>query len=138
MSDKQSAFRFQGFKILRSSIDFVGISGSDFNIEIDPKGVYTKSTKLYDLTLDIKAVNDLDVSFITVLAEAQFIFDEEFNDEIPQYFTVNAPAIMFPYIRAYIAALSALSGVGTLNLPILNLVHLAEKLKANFEIKESA
>lgn len=134
MSEKQPAFRFQEFKILKSSIDFVDISGSDFNIEIGPKGVYTKSTKLYELTLDVRAVNDLNVAFITVLAEAQFNFDEEFNDEIPQYFTVNAPAIMFPYIRAYIAALSALSGVGTLNLPILNLVHLAEKLKGNFQV----
>src|SRR5688572_23155892 len=136
MSEKKSTFRFQEFKILRSSIDFVDISGSDFNIEIDPKGVYSKTTKLYNLTLEVKALNDLSVAFITVIAEGEFIFDEEFNDEIPQYFTVNAPAIMFPYIRAYIAALSALSGVGILNLPILNLVHLAEKLKTNFEIKD--
>lgn len=136
MSEKQPTFRFQEFKILKSTIDFVDITGSNFRIEIDPNGIYTKATKLYRLTLDVKAVNDLDVAFITVVAEAQFRFDDEFNDEIPQYFTVNAPAIMFPYIRAYIAALSALSGVGTLSLPILNLVHLAEKLKANFEVKE--
>jgi preprotein translocase subunit SecB len=136
MSEKQSTFRFQDFKVLRSSIDFADITGTDFNIEINPKGVYKRKSKLYVLTLEVNANYNLNINVISILAEAQFIFDEEFNDEIPPYFTVNAPAIMFPYIRAYIAALSALSGVGTLNLPILNLVHLAEKLKANFEVNE--
>jgi preprotein translocase subunit SecB len=132
MSEKPSAFRFQEFKILKSSIDFVEISDDDFHIEINPKGAYSKSTRLYTLTLEVKMLNKMGIDTINILAESQFIFDTEFEGEIPAYFTINAPAITFPYIRAYVAALSALSGIGTMNLPILNLVDLAERLKGNF------
>ncbi len=136
MSEKQSTFRFQEFKILRSSIDFIDISNEDFRIEINPRGAYSKTTKRYVLTMEVKTINNLNVVAITILAESQFIFEEEFEGEIPAYFTLNAPAITFPYIRAYIAALSALSGIGTLNLPILNLVDLAERLKSNFTVTD--
>lgn len=134
MSQKPSPFRFREFKILKSSIDFVKVSDTDFDIEIIPQGQYSKSSKTYTLNLELRLIDDSKFEFIVVGAEAKFTFDKEFNDEIPSYFTVNAPAIAFPYIRSYIAALSALSGIGTVNLPILNLVDLGEKLKNNFSI----
>lgn len=138
MSEKQSTFRFQEFKILRSAIDFANISEDDFKIDINPKGIFNQITKLYTLTLEVKVINNLNFEVINVLAESQFIFDDEFEGEIPNYFTINAPAITFPYIRAYVAALSSLSGIGMLNLPILNLVDLAEQLKNNFSVVDKA
>ncbi|PIQ16396.1 MAG: protein export chaperone secb, partial [Flavobacteriales bacterium CG18_big_fil_WC_8_21_14_2_50_32_9] len=35
----------------------------------------------------------------------------------------------FPYIRAYISALTALSGLKTITIPTMNLTGLGEKLK---------
>ena len=137
MSEKRSTFRFQEFRILRSTIDFANVSDDDFKIDINPKGIFNKATKLYTLTLEVKVINNLNFEVMIILAESQFIFDDDF-DEIPNYFTINAPAITFPYIRAYVAALSALSGIGMLNLPILNLVDLAEQLKGNFSVVEKA
>ena len=48
-----------------------------------------------------------------------------------QYFYTNAPAILFPYIRAYISTLTNLSGYKPINLPTLNLTSLREELEKN-------
>ena len=48
-----------------------------------------------------------------------------------QYFYTNAPAILFPYIRAYISTLTNLSGYKPINLPTLNLTSLREDLEKN-------
>ena len=49
-----------------------------------------------------------------------FEFDEDLTNK-QLFFSQNAPAILFPYIRAYISALTALSGIPTITLPTLNL-----------------
>lgn len=43
---------------------------------------------------------------------------------------------MFPYIRAYISTVTALSGLKAVNLPVLNLTDLQERLKLNTVEKE--
>ena len=52
-------------------------------------------------------------------------------DNLTTYFYINAPAIIFPYVRAYIAALTSLSGFETINLPPINVGVLKEELKSN-------
>src|SRR5258708_7060867 len=118
---KPSAFSFKSFRIIRSVLNFGIMSEDDFKIGISPKGEYNKSTKIYTLVLDVKVSDNMNSEVINVISESKFEFDEEITDEVPKYFTLNAPAITFPYIRAYISALSALSGVGPMNVPILNL-----------------
>ena len=68
-------------------------------------------------------------------AVAQFSLDMKVEEsQISNYFFVNAPAILFPYIRAYIATLTTLSGyLKPITLPTLNLISLAKKLEKNTE-----
>ena len=53
------------------------------------------------------------------------------KENLSSYFYVNAPAIIFPYIRSYIAALTALSGMPSVNLPLMNLGKMVKSLKDN-------
>lgn len=53
------------------------------------------------------------------------------KENISEYFYTNAPAIIFPYIRAYISSLTALSGMEAINLPPLMLGGLREELFQN-------
>ena len=46
-------------------------------------------------------------------------------------FYINAPALLFPYIRAYISTLTNLSRLESINLPTLNMSGLGEDLKKN-------
>ncbi len=47
---------------------------------------------------------------------------------------MNAPAILFPYIRSYISTLSTLSGLSPIVLHTLNLTSLKDELLDNIEI----
>ena len=63
----------------------------------------------------------------------EFVFnnDEISKDMLGGLFCINAPAIMFPYIRAYISTLTALSGIDTVIVPTLNMTSLAKELSEN-------
>ncbi len=52
-----------------------------------------------------------------------FEFDNNLShQEKGTFFTASAPAIMFPYLRAHISTLTAISGIDPLILPTINFV----------------
>ena len=57
-------------------------------------------------------------------------FEYETNDiqELVPYLGFNAPAIMFPYIRAYITNITALGGMSPIILPTLNMESVGKEL----------
>ena len=63
---------------------------------------------------------------------------EDVTDEFKKspFIEINAPAIAFPYIRAYISNLTTQSGLFTVTLPTFNLTNLGSNLKDNIQIVE--
>jgi len=63
--------------------------------------------------------------------EANFLFqsDESISEEfkLSDFPKINAPAIAFPYLRAYISNLTLQSGFEPVILPSINFVNLAEE-----------
>jgi preprotein translocase subunit SecB len=63
--------------------------------------------------------------------EAAFFFslDQEITEEfkVSNFPTVNAPAIAFPYLRAFISNITLQSGFKPVILPSINFIRLAEK-----------
>ena len=47
---------------------------------------------------------------------------------LDSYIAYNAPAIIFPYVRAYISALTGLSGISPIILPTLNMERFGQDL----------
>lgn len=69
---------------------------------------------------------------IEIEAVANYSFDRHIDVEsLDKLFYVNAPALLFPYIRAYISTLTNLSGFEPVNLPTLNMTKLGNDLKRN-------
>ncbi|WP_304645973.1 protein-export chaperone SecB [uncultured Duncaniella sp.] len=72
-------------------------------------------------------------TMFSIALEMAFIFetdskiDENFKDS--SFLKINAPAIAFPYIRAYISNLTLQSGYDSIILPSINFVSLNEKNK---------
>lgn len=62
-----------------------------------------------------------------------FKLDEEVTEDfkLSDFPIINAPAIAFPYLRAYISNLTLQSGVEPIILPSINFVKLAERKKNN-------
>ena len=57
--------------------------------------------------------------------------NKEGLENLGKFFYINAPALLFPYIRAYISTLTNLSGFEPINLPTLNMTRLGDDLKKN-------
>lgn len=107
-------------KIKRDESSFDLETGNYFSEEKDSNvfGVEFKITindKLFDLAV-----------------EALFYFellDDKITDEfkLSSFPKVNAPAIAFPYLRAFISTLTLQSGLEAVILPSINFVQLANK-----------
>ncbi|HIY89198.1 MAG TPA: protein-export chaperone SecB [Candidatus Bacteroides pullicola] len=130
METKISPFKFNGYLVKHSEINLSENipDGEELRIDIEPSGV--KRGKDFTLTLCIHLYDN--GGLIDVKAEVLGYFtlkNEEAN--VPDFLTRNAPAILFPYVRAYVSLLTSLSGKGTINLPTLNLSGLEGELRKN-------
>ncbi len=138
MSKKQSNFRFERFYVNHSSFNFKETIGSDLNIDFNPLGnVFTKD-RLFQLNLNISLDEggDKKKPLVVVDSTAEFRFEDDVlsNGELSDYFLLNAPAIVFPYIRAYISTITIQSGLKPILLPTFNLSSLSEVLRKNITI----
>jgi preprotein translocase subunit SecB len=126
-------FRFINF-IVKESHFVLNTQGEyKININIDPKGYIFQTLNQFHLELNITVGEEEDNFSINTTAIGIFEFDAEtdIEDYKSSYFILNAPAIMFPYVRAYISNISTQSGVFSITLPTLNLTGIAETLKNN-------
>jgi preprotein translocase subunit SecB len=128
-----STFNFLGYKIVRSLIEKNNNNSSiKLSLNFSPKGEISEMENKFNLFLRVD-IEDENKSFkIEVDAIANFGFES--TDDIKNldnFFFINAPAILFPYIRAYISTLTNLSGFPTITLPTLNMTSLGDDLKKN-------
>lgn len=130
---EDSKFQFKGFKIIRSLIERnENESSKKLSLGFTPKGFINKKESTYQLHLGVN-IEDENKSFnIEIDAVANYTFEREIGiDNLSKFFYVNAPALLFPYIRAYISTLTNLSGFEPINLPTLNMTRLGEDIKNN-------
>lgn len=130
---ENSKFQFKGFIIRKSVIELIeeGIP-QKFKIQFDPKGIIKSSDSIFRLILGVKIEDENKIFKIEIEAQADYSFDKEIDQEkLNKLFYINAPAIVFPYIRAYISTLTNLSGIKPITLPTLNLTSLGVQLKEN-------
>jgi preprotein translocase subunit SecB len=128
-----SSFQFKGYKIIDSHIkqNHDNIA-NELKLSFIPKGEIDKTQSSFLLTLETTIEDDNNAFTANIKAKATFSFDKDADPEhIDNFFYMNAPAILFPYIRAYISTLTTLSGVKPVTLPTLNLSSLGKDLKDN-------
>ena len=136
-SINKASFRFSKFTILESYFQMTDSSDFEINIKVNPTGRLSKNNKTFLLEQQVEVSDENNKFKINIRTSAQFDFDEVLDDEKSfSFFIINAPAIVFPYIRAYISNLTALSGLSTITLPTLNLSEMSKVLKNNIEIIE--
>lgn len=128
----QAPFRFKDFFFTESSIKLNrNTKGTSIDIRFDPKGKISEKEKSFeiDLGVSLKSEDGLEVS-VRMLGLFEFK-DVVKAEQLNNYFFVNAPAIIFPYLRSYLSALTALSGSATIIIPPMNIIPLGKDLEKN-------
>ncbi len=126
MEQNISKFRFKGYKITHSELNISGeqSENTEYSIGINAKG--KAETDNFILTLDVSISSNDNSIDANVVVEGTFNFNKEISKEILNSLFC---AIMFPYVRAYISTLTALSGVDTVVIPTLAMTPLGEEIK---------
>ena len=130
---ENSKFQFNGFNIVRSLIERNDKKTSkNISLGFEPKGFINKNNSTFQLHLNVK-IEDENKSFnIEVSAIANYVFEgQQSLNNLNKLFYTNAPALLFPYVRAYISTLTNLSGFEPINLPTLNMSQLGVDLEKN-------
>lgn len=124
MSNNTAKFRFSGYQILKSNIDIKDPDNINDNLDIKFKkssGINEVDNK-YKLDIDVIIEDEDKNLFVEVICNGFFEFDKNITDkEKDIFFNTSAPAILFPYLRAYISTLTTLSGMKPIILPTINL-----------------
>jgi preprotein translocase subunit SecB len=126
-----AAFSFANFKISKSDFDFSLERGVNLNISFNLSGQHFVKTNVFKLIIETLVNNHKEEIVIRILSESIFNFTGIEDKDLMNYFVGNAPAIVFPYIRAYVGTLTTLSGYPPLLLPTLNLSKLSKDLEQN-------
>ena len=130
-----SSFTFDGYRVHKSSLTLSEAKMSQkMQFEINPSGEFLEDNR-FELILDVH-VND-EQHFFDVSIEIHGFFKYQTTDmgNLANFISINAPAIMFPYIRAYVSTLTSLSGIPTITLPTLNMESVGKQLREKIEIK---
>ena len=124
MAEKVAKFRFLGYKVLESSIKVCEepIKDAHLSVHFHQEIGYNEDEQKMRLVLTSKINDDKSLVDIEIKTVGIFEYDKTITPlERDNFFRVNAPAILFPYVRAYVSSLTALSGINPITLPTLNL-----------------
>lgn len=124
-----SKINFLGFNILKSNFEIIKPIHNDVSLSVGftPSGEIIKEEKKFILKLSVSITNEC----INIKIDSVAHFDITDIGENYSFLYLNAPALLFPYLRAYISTLTNLSGIEPITLPTLNLTSLKEELEQN-------
>jgi preprotein translocase subunit SecB len=135
---QEASIQFLNFVIRESHIVYRQEGQYKINIDFDPKGHILTNLNQFHLELGVKIVDEEEKFEINLHTISVFTYPED--ADLEEYknglFIQNAPAIIFPYLRAYVSTLTALSGMPTLTLPTLNIMAIGDILRKNIVIVE--
>lgn len=125
MAERVAKFRLKNYRITKSNFEIKQNRGSsevnNLAIEVKRENLYNESKSLFKLVMSVDIKDNNGNINISAKTEGVFEFDSDLNEQQKSsFFDVNAPAILFPYIRAYISALTSLSGFSPIVIPTIN------------------
>ncbi|MDE6468216.1 MAG: protein-export chaperone SecB [Muribaculaceae bacterium] len=124
MAEKKAALIFRGYRIgesrIKLDVEAERIEGeTDITLKNETKEI---GENKFEIILEAAVVNKSGTMDIFVKMTARFDVSPKLEDEQKvALIKMNAPAIMFPYIRAYISTLTSLSGLAPVIIPAINL-----------------
>ena len=130
----QAQFSFIDFRVNSFDFKVPKVEGTILGVGFKPSGIFFPKERKFELTINAIVVNDdnkKDV-YINLNLTADFKFENVNKiEDIPAFFFVNSIPIVFPYVRAFVSNLSLQANWEPMIIPLLNMTHLADKLREN-------
>lgn len=124
------SFRFNKYLVTDSTIRLTGEPiGKNVQIKISPEGEVEEEGRTFTLILRISILDESKNLDLNMLIKGFFEYDEQDREGLLPYLCENAPAILFPYVRAYVSNITALGGGSPIILPTLNLIAVGKELR---------
>ncbi len=123
MEKETARFRFLDYRIIKSLIELHpenGETSSKLSVSLGvPENINISGNNItYPMNVSIQDENN--VLNIEVNIVGNFEIDKD-TEDLQSFIEINAPAILFPYIRAHITTITSLSGIKPVILPTLNM-----------------
>ena len=126
---EKARFRFVEYLFQETSIKLTGEDiGDDVEFGIEPNGIFEEDNKMFILTLNVLVKDKKSSLEVKMTVTGKFEYETNDIQELVPYLGFNAPAIMFPYIRAYITNITALGGMSPIILPTINMESVGKEL----------
>lgn len=130
MEQPVAQFSLQGIQVIEGHFVQAETYANDFKIHAEASGVVNQTNRTFQLHLHVRVYDEQERFEARVHQVGNFVFDQDLTEQtLTNYFVLNAPALLFPFVRSYIASLTALSGYATILLPALNLQSLGKSLR---------
>ena len=135
----KSEIQYNGYQVNEVSfkVDNNINEESQLRVDFNVQGILRKKGE-FALRFETKISNDENSLNIEIGTTGYFTFNNQLaeDESLHQMLALNAPAILFPYIRSYISILSVQSGLNPIVLPTLNLSGHKDEILRNLEIIE--
>ena len=127
----KSAFRFIKYIVNESAITIKeGDIANDFRMSLNLNAKVDNSSDVsrLELTIDVSDINQVIAAHVVMTGYFESINCDEAQRNA--FLCHNAPAILFPYMRAYVSCVTAQSGMSPVIIPTINLRKEGENLLA--------
>ena len=129
---KNARFQFKRYRILKSYIEIneSTIDSSDLSmmVEMEPAIELKTEEGIFNLLLKVHVYDEKNIIDMSFDIKGYYKYDKNCDrDCLRSFLTRNAPAILFPYLRAYITNLTSLSGIQPIILPTYNMTGIGQK-----------
>lgn len=125
----RSSFRFIKYLVENSSINIKNAPISEhMRLKLNMEVKVHEENQLCDLILCVDMMDAASNLSVSVRLIGFFEAIDADKDARDSFICRNAPAILFPYMRAYVSTITAQAGISPIIMPTVNLVKEGEQL----------
>lgn len=128
MEANKSEFSFLDYRINKCNFS---IAKEDIEVkvhfDVDVKGDINKEKNIFKLFMNLD-IHGEDKLSILLESEATFSYKGDDRQKLCNFMGVNAPAVLYPYLRSYVTMITVNAGLQPLVLPTLNLTEIGRKM----------
>lgn len=124
----RSSFQLKQIHLRKSLFEIANpdIPLNEFGIEIGlEKKIYGEENRQLECTLTTTLIaENRDTFTFSVTMVGLFIIEGEVDFDTDAFLSINAPSIVYPYIRQHVRTVSLEAGIDPIILPVLNFIEL--------------